>query len=63
MNKYVVYEIWTRARIVEAESQDAAYQVGEPAIEGNGMSLCNWHVVPLDTVKHEKTMLTKFREK
>ena len=46
MPKYVVYEIWTRARVVEAENLSDAYNVGEPTKRGVvGLGLSNWHVV------------------
>lgn len=45
--KFVIYEVWTRSRVVEAESHDAALEKNEPEpIEG--MSLCNWHAVTVD---------------
>jgi len=45
--KFVVYEVWTRARIIEADNQHEAYDVGEPTPHAD-LSLCNWHVVPID---------------
>lgn len=45
--KFVVYEVWTRARVIEAKDQHDAYDVGEPVPQAD-MSLCNWHVVPVD---------------
>lgn len=47
MAKYVVYEIWTKSRIVEADSETHAYDVGEPE-PVSGMSLSNWHLHPVD---------------
>lgn len=39
-SKYVVYEVWTRARVVEGRPSEE----NAPApIEG--MHLCNWHIV------------------
>lgn len=43
MAKFVVYEVWTRWREVEAEDVDEAYVVGEPEPRDD-LSLCNWHV-------------------
>ena len=43
MPKYVVYEIWTKSRIVEAKNESDAYDVGEPE-PLEGFSLSNWHV-------------------
>jgi hypothetical protein len=42
--KFVVYEIWTRARIIEAKDQDHAdtTSMPEPIV---GLSLCNWHAI------------------
>ena len=46
--KFVVYEIWTRARLVEAEATEihGVYEQTAPA-PVEGMHLCNWHVVPI----------------
>ena len=51
MPKFVVYEVWTKARVVEAETQSMAYDVGDPdprPAKEYGMSLCNWHAVAID---------------
>lgn len=47
MPKFVVYEIWTRSRVVEAKNESDAYDKGEPLPEV-GLSLSNWHVHPVD---------------
>lgn len=49
MPRFVVYEVWTRARVVEAEDFNHAYIVGEPK-PLEGLNLCNWHVVPAGDV-------------
>jgi len=46
--KYVVYEVWTRARVVEAPSIQDAYTNNVPQPSEN-MTLCNWHVVSVAT--------------
>lgn len=48
MAKFVTYEVWTKARIIEAESMEDAYTKGEPQRRVS-LSLCNWHVVPVDS--------------
>lgn len=45
--KYLVYEVWTKHRIIEADSQEDAYNKGEPFTPDHNMSLCNWHAVLL----------------
>jgi len=54
MPKFVVYEVWTCHRVIEAESEEAAYQLSDP----NGsvppsveLNLANWHVVPVEPQK------------
>ena len=54
MPKFVVYEVWTQARVIEAESFSDAYKVGDPeSNKEHGMNLCNWHVVACDGSKEE----------
>lgn len=50
---YVVYEVWTTARLVEATDETDAYQKGEPPPR-EGMNLCNWHVVSLASQEAEQ---------
>lgn len=43
--KYIIYEIWTRSRIVEADSVEDALIKGEPMpMPNSDLSLSNWHV-------------------
>ncbi len=45
---FVVYEVWTRSRLVRAADADHAYEVGDPTVNDdmpNELELCNWHVV------------------
>jgi hypothetical protein len=43
--KYIVYEVWTTSRIVEADSVEDALHKGAPLSQPRGdLSLCNWHV-------------------
>lgn len=48
--RYVVYEVWTKARVVEAHDEHDAYTKGEPEPQGKGWNLCNWHVVPVEGI-------------
>jgi len=51
--KFVVYEVWTRSRVIEAPDAHSAYELGEPVPEAD-LSLCNWHVVPADGSRLEE---------
>ncbi len=52
MPLYHIYEVWTRSRVVRADSPDEALAKSEPEpIEG--MSLCNWHVAESETAAVE----------
>jgi hypothetical protein len=45
MPKFLVYEIWTTHRVVEADDEDAALtELPEPR---DGLVLSNWHAVPI----------------
>lgn len=46
--KFVVYEVWTRARVIEANDSGEAYVRGEPQSRPDGLNLCNWHVVNVE---------------
>jgi hypothetical protein len=50
MPRFVVYEVWTRHQIVEAENETAALEqdYSPSHIDWSGMSLCNWHAVAID---------------
>lgn len=43
MATFVIYEVWTRAEVVEAEDSEAALEAYEPS--GDRLSLANWHAV------------------
>lgn len=46
--KFVVYEIWTKSKVVEAETLEAALEQGYPTTHyDDGLSLANWHAVPV----------------
>lgn len=48
--KFVVYEVWSKARVVEAESLAEALEQNEPSIDPArlcGLNLGNWHAVPV----------------
>ena len=51
MAKFVIYEVWTCHRVVEAESEEAAYDLGPDlasrAKDNQELNLANWHVVPV----------------
>lgn len=53
MPKFVVYEVWTRARVVERETASMAYD--PPPEPVPGMNLCNWHVVAVNPEDAEVT--------
>lgn len=57
MPKFVVYEVWTKARVVEAETASMAYQPPpDPKPHDEyGMNLCNWHVVAVNPEDAEET--------
>lgn len=46
--KFVMYEVWTVAHVIEAESEEQAYAKYEPLERDEDMSLCNWHAVEVD---------------
>ena len=49
--KFVVYEVWTKSRIVEAKTQEDAV-IDYEIVPIEGLSLCNWHAVPVtDTLE------------
>ena len=52
MSKFVVYEVWTRHRIIKAESISEAYNIGAPDPNEDHdidyFNLSNWHVVPIE---------------
>ena len=47
MPKFVVYEVWTRASVIEADDYDHAYAKGEPELRKD-LDLANWHAVLVD---------------
>lgn len=60
LRPFVVYETWTRARVVLASSQSDALEIGEPAADpsmpygptarlkaAGPLTLSNWHAVAL----------------
>jgi hypothetical protein len=46
---FVVYEVWTRHKVVQAESESEALEAAEPK-PITGMSLSNWHAVEVPGV-------------
>lgn len=48
MKQFVIYEVWTRSRVVQAASEDAAFSANEP-IPIEGLHLCNWHAQEVAT--------------
>jgi hypothetical protein len=64
--KFVVYEIWSRSRVVEAESESAAYDVADPhgngyddkgTMQALGLNMGNWHAVRVA----DETPTTEFK--
>lgn len=60
MPKFVLYEVYSRARVVEADSIETAYSDCGPDCkelhQGFGLNLGNWHVVPVA----DETPVTEF---
>jgi hypothetical protein len=54
--KFVVYEVWTRAKVVEAASEEQALLDNEPS-PGAGLNLANWHAVAVPEQPHESSPL------
>lgn len=52
LEKFIVYEVWTRHRTVEARNFSDAYHVGAPE-PIDGLSLCNWHVAHMTRIEGE----------
>lgn len=59
--KFVVYEIWTRSRVVTMDDDgngeldvQAIYARTEPEPMDEGWSLSNWHVVDLEDPEQEQ---------
>jgi hypothetical protein len=46
MPKFVVYEVWTSAKVIEAETMEDAYLEGRPEPKLD-LNLCNWHIVEI----------------
>lgn len=47
--RFVIYEVWTRARVVEAESEDKALEAQEPPpTPPDDLHLCNWYAVAVE---------------
>lgn len=45
MKTYVVYEIWTRSRVIKAKNDRAAYDKGAPKPRRDKtLNLANWHI-------------------
>lgn len=53
MPKYVVYEVWTAHKIIEAKDDKEAYEKGDPTPrpESPELNLSNWHIVKLPEEK------------
>ena len=51
MPKFVIYEVWTRAEVVEADGYEAAIRAHDPLPmpDHPEFSLCNWHAVEVPT--------------
>ena len=48
MPRFLVYEVWTTSRVVDAEDESTAYAMSEPEPRRD-LSLSNWHAVPLNS--------------
>jgi len=47
MPRFVVYEVWTRSTVIEADDESDALAQHEPRPQGD-LSLRNWHAVAVD---------------
>lgn len=47
MPKFVIYEVWTDARVIEADSYEDALIKGEPEARED-LTLSNWHAKAID---------------
>jgi hypothetical protein len=45
MPKFIVYEIWTRAVVVEGQSEDQVLSDYDASPPDEDLSLSNWHAV------------------
>lgn len=50
MKTFVIYEIWTRSKVVKAVDRDAALEENEPQ-PVEGLNLSNWHVDEVPSVE------------
>lgn len=62
MPKFVIYEIWSRSRVVESASAKTVYQENDPdpkLTAQHGLNLGNWHAVRVG----DDTPVTEFIDK
>jgi hypothetical protein len=60
--KFVVYEVWTRSRVITADDLEDAMLKGEPK-PVLGMTLSNWHAVDVDKQEPSEPGLNYRQEK
>lgn len=53
MPQFIVYEIWTKASLVEADTAPQAYEKSEPK-PIQGMALSNWHAVEVPRARRRR---------
>lgn len=51
MKRFVVYEVWTRSYVVNADTEGEALDEMPSVGAGGPLSLCNWHAVEVPTEK------------
>jgi len=53
LNRYIIYEVWTRSSEVKAKSLSRALLDNTPPgqIKDKGLTLCNWHAVEIKSKK------------
>jgi quinol monooxygenase YgiN len=52
---FVMYEVWTKSRVVKAKDEYTAYDRFRPKTpEGSGLNLCNWHAVEVKPKRRAK---------
>lgn len=47
VRKFVIYEVWTRSKIVSARNYATALAENDPVPPADDLDLCNWHAVEI----------------
>ena len=57
--KFVIYEVWTRAVITEADTMDEALEAHEMSNDISELTLSNWHAVAVEEEKQTTETATE----